>query len=117
MEIRLQEEEFYYDEAAEAGTENGDGAEEMTSEDMMIDDDALENVSGGSAKSDTFYCYYCKVQHVLYRCYPWRIRPAGEKKWCNAATKYTCTKNGDFFTVNLAGGGIAYYDKSVRRVE
>ena len=86
-------------------------------EDLKIEDDELEDVSGGaSRKRDIYYCYYCARRHTLMRQFPWRIRPAGYKKWYNNGTRYDCEKNGPFFTLPLASGRTAYFNAQVQRM-
>ena len=86
-------------------------------EDLKIEDDELEDVSGGaSRKRDIYYCYYCAKRHTLMRQYPWRIRPAGYKKWYNNATRYDCETNGPFFTLPLVSGRTAYFNAQCQRL-
>ncbi|MCR5025800.1 MAG: hypothetical protein K6A90_15950 [Lachnospiraceae bacterium] len=77
-------------------------------EKYKIEDDVLENVNGGASKKRDIY--YCGKKHTLFRLYPWRIRPAGSKKWYNNGCRYDCEVNGPFFTLQLVSGRTAYFD-------
>ncbi|MCR4907284.1 MAG: hypothetical protein K5985_00510 [Lachnospiraceae bacterium] len=93
---------------------------EVSTEEYKLNDNELEDVSGGGMSDDNFYCYYCKEKHALLRQYPFRIRPAaaGRKNDCYVmATKYKCDKNGVFFTVPLKKGGTAYFNELMQRME
>ena len=96
--------------------ENMENKENDNLENFKIEDDVLEDVSGGtSRRRDIYYCYYCHTRHALMRQYPWRIRPAGYKKMVDAC-RYDCEKNGPFFTIETEGGRTEYFNAHLMRL-
>ena len=97
--------------------ENMENKENDNLENFKIEDDVLEDVSGGTSRSrDIYFCYYCAKRHALMRQYPWRIRPAGYKKWYNDAYRYDCEFNGPFYALSNVNGHIFYFDAHLKRL-
>ncbi len=87
---------------------------------MLLNDDELEQVSGGSGGEQkvTADCYYCGTKHLLTCCTGLCIIPHGLKKMMDGATRYYCTTaRRYFYTLELRNGGTAILDSNLKIVK
>ncbi len=84
-----------------------------------LEDEALENVSGGcSEQKITTDCYYCGDKHVLTFSTDLKIIPHGLKKFYYGANRYFCTNaRRYFYTLQLPNGGTAILDDNMKIVK
>ena len=77
---------------------------------MELNDEELDQVSGGYGETQKEKCPYCNTFHNIVKEYPWTIKFRGQTY--SKATKYTCTLNGNrtFYKVKLDTGEEVYVD-------
>ena len=85
-------------------------------EEMMLDDDELETVSGGAEKavSEMHYCPYCRSIHGLRKYTGWKVRYNGE---LFTGVKYQCISKShgsyyQFYEFIDKYGNTVYLDKN-----
>ncbi len=86
---------------------------------MLLNDDELEQVSGGSGglQKVTAYCYYCGTKHLLTCCTGLNIISHGLNKMMGGATSYFCTTARQYFyTLELRNGETAILDSNLKIV-
>ena len=77
---------------------------------MELNDEELDQVSGGYGETQKEKCPYCNTFHNIVKEYPCFIKFRGQNY--SNATQYTCTLNGNrrFYKVKMDNGEEVYID-------
>ena len=87
-------------------------AETMKDAGVLLNEDALDQVSGGSSVEDS-YCPLCSRTHTLTRYSDWRVL-VDQRVY--TAKRYLCTNRHAFFYIATVHGETVYLDDRMDRI-